>query len=151
MSDRKARAGPDARLAEITSLFLAMKPSPASLMWLGAEAAADRFDMRNGLGVVLPRHLRQGWRWRLRMVLAWTYAAARAEREGATEEERADAEEALRLALERFADFHERHVLTRLPACDPHNRQAPPPLPLPHDQEASGHVVAFPTLNPRSA
>lgn len=148
MSNRKARAGPDARLAEITSLFLAMKPSPAALMWLGCEAAADRYGLRDGLGVTLPASVRQGWRWRLRLVLAWAYAAARAERDGASEQERADAQEALHAALERFADFHARHVLPRVPDHAATLRD-PPPLPSPSEEGRS--VIALPVLNPRSA
>lgn len=130
-------------------MFMLTKPSPASLMWLGAECLAEQFSQRNGLGLVLPRHVRDGWRWRLRMVLGWAYAAGRAQREGASERERGEAEEALRRALERFAAYHGQHVLPRIEDRSPLGGPVPAPLPSPRDE--GGAVVAFPTCNPRSS
>jgi hypothetical protein len=84
------------------------------------------------------------------MVMAWAYAAARAERDGTSEQQRADAEEALHAALERFANFHALHVLPFVPDHAATLRDpAPPPLPSP--VEESGSVIALPVLNPRSA
>jgi hypothetical protein len=151
MPATKARASPgrrDTRQAELCRMFMLAKPSPASLMWLGCEALAEQFSQRAGFGVVLPRHVRDGWRWRLRMVLGWAYAAGRAQREGASERERSEAEDALRRALERFAAYHAQHVLPRIEDRSPLSSPLAAPPPSPRDE--GGAVIAFPSVNPRS-